>query len=515
MKLTGLGKAVALILVAGVAYGAYKWFYAKPSNGGDGSGGGGIFSTDAPGRSQSRPLRVGIVTWPGYAGGIVANDGFKPNNTSIYGRDGLWVEFTLQEDVDVRNKLFAKGGKDGLDIVWSTVDYWANELPGFVKNGINAKAIMQVDWSRGGDAIVADQSVQKIEDLRGKSIALAQFTPSHWLLEYSLRNSSLDSAAQSEIYNKLVFKTASPDALADFVGRKVDAAVVWEPDVEASKQRPNSHVVNSTKYATNIIADLMVARDELIKAHPDVIKAFIKGWLEGTVAANRDPNKVVTLLMENEPVYKELGAERTKATLPTVKWADMADNALMFGLGGEKPRFDDIFDEAGKAWTVRGYITSTLPPAQAKDDRFLRELYKEMPPAVAVEPCGPKPKGQPGTVVLSTKWVPIQFASGSDALDDTAKKTIEDQIKLLAETYAESYIRVEGNTDNVGPADFNKALSERRAKSVIKYLEQQYKCHPERFIAKGNGPDKQVALNTTAEGRAKNRRTDIVVLRGQ
>src|SRR5712691_7367658 len=90
-----------------------------------------------------RPLRVGVVTWPGYAGGIVANNGFKPTDDSIYyKRHNLYVEFLLMEDVDARAKAFARGGKEGVDIVWSTVDFWGNELPGFIKNDTKARAIM-------------------------------------------------------------------------------------------------------------------------------------------------------------------------------------------------------------------------------------------------------------------------------------------------------------------------------------------------------------------------------------
>src|SRR5215210_161703 len=200
------------------------------------------------GSKLGRPLRVGVVTWPGYAGGIVANNGFKANKECTYWtKYGQTVEFLLMEDVDVRNKAFAKGGEDGVDVVWSTVDFWANELPAFVKDGVRARAIMQVDWSRGGDAIVVDPSITKIEDLKGKKISLALFTPSHWFLEYSLENSSLDDAEQSEIVKNLVGKNASPDARADFVARKVDAAVVWEPDVaEALSKRPGSKVLVSS-----------------------------------------------------------------------------------------------------------------------------------------------------------------------------------------------------------------------------------------------------------------------------
>jgi len=43
----------------------------------------------------------------------------------------------------------------------------------------------------------------------------------------------------------------------------------------------------------------MVAREDFIKDHPDVIRAFVAGWLAGTAEANQNPDKVVQLLMEN------------------------------------------------------------------------------------------------------------------------------------------------------------------------------------------------------------------------
>jgi NitT/TauT family transport system substrate-binding protein len=198
MSFTPLGKFVALALVVLLgAAGAWWWLHDRGSNSP-------TVPTDCEGL-LGRPLRVGVVTWPGYAGGIVANNGFKPNKDSIYyKKHNLCVQFMLMEDVDARSKAFARGGKDGVDIVWSTVDFWANELPGFLKSGVKARAVMQVDWSRGGDAIVADNSIKRIEDLYQKKISLALFTPSHWLLEYNIQNSSLDEAQQNQIVKALV-----------------------------------------------------------------------------------------------------------------------------------------------------------------------------------------------------------------------------------------------------------------------------------------------------------------------
>jgi outer membrane protein OmpA-like peptidoglycan-associated protein len=467
-----------------------------------------------------RPLRVGVVTWPGYAGGIVANNGFKPSKECIFWNNHkLLVEFMLMEDVDARAKAFARGGKDGVDIVWSTVDFWANELPGFIHGDVKARAVMQVDWSRGGDAIVADPSIRRIEDLKGKRISLALFTPSHWLLEYSLENSSLDEADQAQIVKSLVGKNASPDARADFVAGKVDAAVVWEPDVtEALKKRPGTHVLVSSKTAANLIADLMVAREDFISQHPDVIKAFVQGWLEGTVEANRNNDLVVKLLMENEPLYKDLGEQVTREGLATVKWADLIDNTKMFGLDGSEPLFDRIFKQASLAWVKRGYINRPVPPAQAKDDHFLREMYSAIPKEEAVAapkeefkfPAQP-PEEKKTAPPIMTKPVNIYFATGSAELDANAKQVL-DQVALTAQTYSNAYIRIEGNTDSTGNPQRNVTLSETRAQSVVKYLVEQYGFNSARLIAKGNGPYKPVASNDTTEGRAKNRRTDIMVV---
>jgi NitT/TauT family transport system substrate-binding protein len=376
-----------------------------------------------------------------------------------------------------------------------------------------------VDWSRGGDAIVADRSIRRIEDLRGKRVSLALFTPSHWLLENSLQNSSLDETAQAQIVKSIVGKNASPDARADFVAGKVDAAVVWEPDVtESLQKRPGSHVLVSTKTAANLIADLMVAREEFIRQHPNVIKAFIQGWFDGTVEANRRNDLAVQVLMENEPLYKELGEQATRDGLATVKWADLADNAKMFGLDGSEPLFDRIFRQASLAWVRRGYISQPVSPAQAKDDRFLRQIHAAVPKEVRV--AAPKeefrfpakaPAAKRTAPAIMTRPVNIFFATGSAALDPNARQVL-DQVALTAQTYSNAYIRVEGNTDSTGNPQRNVALSQQRAQAVTNYLVARYGFQRGRFIARGNGPHKPRSSNNTAEGRARNRRTDVMVV---
>ena len=100
---------------------------------------------------------------------------------------------------------------------------------------------------------------------------------------------------------------------------------------------------------------------------------------------------------------------------------------------------------------------------------------------------------------------------------DKAMLTKDDQAQL--DTFAaqlgtaKSYIlEVTGGTDSTGPAQYNYELSQRRADAVVQYLASKYGVAAHRFYLIGIGKDKEVAPNTTAEGRKQNRRVEIQLL---
>ena len=103
----------------------------------------------------------------------------------------------------------------------------------------------------------------------------------------------------------------------------------------------------------------------------------------------------------------------------------------------------------------------------------------------------------------------VNFASGK------ADLTVDAQVKLarfsgLIAPYPDLKIDVEGYTDNTGAPAFNMKLSQDRASAVRDYLIQQG-VKPDSISAKGLGDADPVAPNTTSEGRAQNRRIEIVV----
>ena len=86
----------------------------------------------AGGTRLKRPIKVAIVLWGGYAGGIMANNGMLPNPDSAFSREfGLQVELLQIDDFDKSRDAFRAGGdKGGVDIMWSTVDAYALEYGG-------------------------------------------------------------------------------------------------------------------------------------------------------------------------------------------------------------------------------------------------------------------------------------------------------------------------------------------------------------------------------------------------
>ena len=78
--------------------------------------------------------------------------------------------------------------------------------------------------------------------------------------------------------------------------------------------------------------------------------------------------------------------------------------------------------------------------------------------------------------------------------------------------FPDSKLMVEGHTDDRGEPSANLQLSEKRAYEVMKYLRQTMLISSDDIQAMGFGMDKPVATNKTADGRAKNRRIDVIIM---
>jgi outer membrane protein OmpA-like peptidoglycan-associated protein len=107
----------------------------------------------------------------------------------------------------------------------------------------------------------------------------------------------------------------------------------------------------------------------------------------------------------------------------------------------------------------------------------------------------------------------FSFAVGSVVLQGGQDELVDKLVAAVAQ-FPGARLRVEGHTDNTGGRDVNMRLSRRRAETVANLLQERLDLAAEDLEIVGHGPDRPLATNSTDEGRARNRRIDVVILPG-
>ena len=490
--------------------------------------------------SAANPLRVSIVSFHGYAPALVANgNSLTTQQNSIYSAKGVNVQFVIQDDIPTLSTIFESGAAQ---CAWRTSDFWAQEQPNLRNAGLDGRAVMIVDNTRGGDAVIArNPAIASIEDLAGRSVALLQFTPSHGMLIDAIENSSLSARKKDSI--RMVFINAEEGTAgvrAAFESANVEAAVLWDPDLAlAQRAVKGSRIVYSTKTATNLIFDVMVCDSRLL-AKPEgqaVIQKFVEGWMEGVQAARSNPDNAVDALVNTEEFFKLLadkeGKPFIKSLFSNLVWTGVEDNARILGLAGGTNhyervyrRFDEIYRKAGALANPKSPV---ITPQDSFDYRFIKSMLARDKSAseAAAKPqetfsqAALKDATQNAAIV--TKPVMVGFSTGTAELTKRAQKTIDEEMVPFIENNGKAYFEVSGNSDSTGSREANLRISGARAKAVVDYLNVQWEFPRDRFKIVGNGPDRPLCneSNPAGEGlsleecRAMNRTTRIGVFGGR
>jgi NitT/TauT family transport system substrate-binding protein len=365
---------------------------------------------------------------------------------------------------------------------------------------------------------VAAPDVKQVEDVLGRKSAMLMFSPDHTVFEFMVSNSRLTPQQAARVRGDTQF------SLDDFTfGRKlfakgeVDVACLWEPDVTlALSERKGAHRLFSTADATELVADVLLARKDLLDARPDVAQKLAKVWFDSVQVAEADRERAARVITDSCSRFKEeLGYEKTLGALSWAKWTTLADNVRFFGLDGSSPAFDRVYNQADSIWInyPQAEIEHRFPPATLRDDRMARSLWEAAgkPPAGLEEAYNPNLAFR--GAALFTKPISITFAMGSSLLGPTSMALLNREVIPQLEIARGMSIRVEGNTDNTGDPGVNQVLSQRRAQAIVDYLILRG-VPKNRLVARGNGASKPVAANETPEGRALNRRTDVLFIRG-
>ena len=456
------------------------------------------------GTPETKDVRLRVNIWVGCVGGLVANGGLDTATESIYGNKGLKVSFKIIDDWTEGATALAT---NNVDVMLTTADVWAKDFAQFQEKGVGAHAVFMVDWSRGADGVIGKQGINSIEDLAGKTVAFAPYTPSHFLLWNGLRGSGLNAEQRNEIFSKAVHTKDGIEPATLFAQQKVDAAVAWDPDMSDSvTKRAGSKKIYDTRIANKLIADVLVVSDRFAANNPQTLVKFLEGWLEGVAFIKEQPSRAYNLIGAIKDF--NIPADLAKTMLEGVKLADYADNKAFFGSDAISD-YSNIFKMAEEMYRELRLIKRIADPEASVDRRYVAGLSGKFSSASTEAPIEYKapPKG---ALPIATQRRSIYFDPNSAKMGLDSRAVV-DEIGSFMRAYENTVVDIDGNTDSTGSAALNASLSKDRAEAVKRYLMEKYGFPSNRMRTAGNGSSRPVADNATPEGREKNRRTDIKV----
>jgi len=417
-------------------------------------------------------------------------------------------------------------------VLWGTLDMIALFAEGLSKDPrLMPKVFMQVDWSNGGDGIVARAHIQTINDLRGKTVVLAQNSPSH----YYLLSAITEAGIQPSELNWKFTDTAFGAARAFVETPSIDACVSWAPDIYKITEDggvKGAHLLTTTGDANQLIADVFAVRADFYKDHPDLVKGLVEGIFIGMDMCLKDKGTAAKLMADGF----SLDAGECEAMMNDAHLTNFAENLKFFTDDAFGANFDRTWRSACYVYRAYGSIGTPVRSSDVKDESILKALQREgkfshhkdeyIKPEDFTRTAGLNFKNLEAAPIL-TKPVIFQFEPNSDKLNDKYDTQIPasiEEIGKLAERFGGARIVIEGNVDTSRKLEFQRQgarifqaisadvqkLSEMRAKSVKDSVLEKFKNLPrDKISVVGNGWDNPSSLS---DHRA-NRRVEVKVFR--
>ena len=478
-------------------------------------------------------VRMALNVWAGWAPVVLANNGFKPGKEwKAPGGKTFKLELVLIDDPVAMRDAYASGK---VHIGWATLDM----VPLFVEqlrkdSRTMPRVYQQIDWSNGGDGIVCRQNVRSVSDMKGKTVVLAQNSPSH----YFLLNTLISGGVQPNEVNAKFTQDAFQAAAAFNADRSVACAVSWAPDIYNLAEASGNRMLVNTQTANKLIADVWFARADFAKDNPQIVEGLVRGIFEAMeqLKSQAAKGQVAKLLAAGYSIPEKDAA----SMLADAHATNYAENREFFLNQNNPTNFERTWNTAYFLYKRIGSVAGNpVPFDEVMDFSIIQKLGSE--PFYANQKNEYDVQFVPASATtiqaesneILTKTIVIHFYPNSDDIQKQIDKQIEgktvqelydpqapfviEEAGKLSGQFGAARIVIEGHTDasmrgtgGVTAADV-KELSLRRANAVKQALIRKFPTlQPNQFTAVGIGWDRPADPGDPGN-HAKNRRVEIKV----
>jgi len=540
-RFTALGKIVSIVLVAGlITLGVYM--IRGRSGGTNGteraeqaeSGGAPEvqevkvevpkLSPPAAFQFKDNTVPIEISEYAGYAGLIAANGGLDATENSLFFKNhGFKVKLTISED-----ETWSDLNEGKIAASATTVDVLAA-----YGRQLHAIVPVQIGFSRGADGIVVRNDIKRINQLKGKTIASAQFTEVDFFIRYLAQEAglainplgSLDAAPHPDRLNVVYTEEgfgAGDLFLSDIKSGKnrLSGCVTWEPKVSevVSGSGGQAHVLTTNRNLL-IIADVLIVHRGFAQEQPKIIQGLVQGLLEGNRLVRDRPEQQLDVVARS---FK-WSRDKTKTELANVHLANLPENLAFFsGAIDAAGSFGGIYQSAVLAYGS-DVVKDPPDPSRFSDTAALHVveksgLFKEQTVAIAPirAPGGASVESDP----LLSKDIRFLFEPNQATLDQSNQDNIKnlEAIKRLLQVSPGSTLLLRGHVDNAKVEDFRKQggeayvrtqalrameLSKNRAGEIRKLLVERFNVDQKRIDIVGRGWEEPAGPNSDLNRRVE------------
>lgn len=540
-RFTILGKAISFLLVIGlVALGAFMLMRGggtdAPPAGAEAEGGAEPEISDvkvevprlsppAAFNYKDNIVPIEISEYAGYAGLIAANGGLEPSENSLFFKNhGFKVKLTISED-----ESWSELNEGKIAGSVTTVDVLAA-----YGRQLHAVVPAQIGFSRGADGVVVKSDIKRINQLKGQTIAAAQFTEVDFFIRYLAQEAglpihtlgSLDATPHPDRLNLIYVEDgfAAGDLFASDLKsgkNRLAGAVTWEPKVSevVDGSGGKAHVLTTNRNLL-IVADVMILHRGFAEQNPKVVEGLVQGLLEGNRMVRDRPEQQLDVIAR---AFKWT-RDDAKAELANVHLSNLPENRAFFsGAIDAAGSFGGIYQSAVLAY---GSDLIKDPPDAS---HFLRSqaleaiekggLFKEQ--VVAIAPIRSGGGASVETDPLLSKDIRFLFEPNLATLDMSNQENVKslESIKRMLSISPGSTMLLRGHVDNAQVAMFRERggeayvrtqalrameLSKNRAGEIRKLLIERYTIDPKRLDIVGRGWEEPAGPES-----AQNRRVEV------
>ena len=289
-------------------------------------------------------VTVGMSGWTGFAPLSLAEKAgiFKKNGVDVT------IKFIPQKD---RHLAIASGD---VQCAATTVETWVV----WNANGVATRQVLQLDKSYGADGMVVRNSIGKIADLKGKTVAAsAPGTAPFFTLAWFLKKNGLT-------VKDVTVATLEPAAAAQaFIAGQNDAAMTYEPYLSTVREKPEAGKIIATTLDYPMVMDTFGCTPKFIAENPKLVQAMVDSYFDALDMIAKEPRKSFEIM---GAVVKQTG-EQFEKSQSFLRWQNREANRRFFN--GEIQAFSK---EAADLLLELGIIKSVPDVASTIDTRFIK-----------------------------------------------------------------------------------------------------------------------------------------------